>query len=591
MSPFWDRFDTSSENGSEINLPGLRRLRTAVANLAEDKLPKKSTLVGDTTAGLTVTISMVPDGMANGLLAGVNPIYGLYANVIGPLVGGALSSSRLMVINNTSAVALVAGQALASEDREGPLFLMVILAGLFAIAAGVARLGRLTRFVSFSVMTGFISGIAVVLIASQLPTITGVSVEDGNTITETFELVRNLSDTHLPSLGLALLTIFLVVALPRLGLTRGASLIAIALPSLIVALVGIAGVALVQDVGDIPGGLPLPQLPSLGDLSPDVVAAALAVAVIALVQGAGVSQSVPNPDGAPRDASRDFIAQGAANVAAGAFQGLPVGGSLSGTAINVTSGARGRWAGISSGLWMGVLVIAFPEVVARVVMPGLGALLVIAGVNSVDRSDVVSVWRGDWSSRLTAGTTFLATLFLPIQFAVGFGVFLAALLHLNRSSTHITLVELVKRPDGRIEERAVPKRLPDNRITVLDVYGDLFFAGARTFDQRLPDAREVHNPAVILRLRGRSQLGATAVEVLSNYAQQIRDSGGRLYVTGLGQEALNHLERAGTFGRSGSARAYEATSILGESTEDAYADAEAWLRRLGQDKGSNSDDG
>ena len=582
--------DRSSNGSEEIRLPGLRRLRAAVASLAGAKLPKRSALVGDTTAGLTVTVSMVPDGMANGLLAGVNPIYGLYANVIGPLVGGALVSSRLMVINNTSATALVAGQALESDDGAGPLFLMVMLAGLFALGAGLARLGRLTRFVSFSVMAGFITGIAVVLIASQLPTITGVSVNDGNTITQSIELIGNLADTHLPSLGLALLTILLVVALPRLGLTRGGSLIAIAVPSLIVALGAVDGVALVQDVGEIPEGLPLPDLPSLSDFSPDVLAAALAVAVIALVQGAGVSQSVPNPDGAPRDPSRDFIAQGAANVAVSAFQGLPVGGSLSGTAINVTSSARGRWAGIASGLWMGLIVIAFPGVISREVMPGLGALLVIAGVSIVDPSDLRSVWRGGWASRITAATTFLATLFLPIQFAVAVGVLLAALLYLNRSSTHITLVELVKRPDGRVEERDAPDRLPDNQITVLDVYGDLFFAGARTFDQRLPDARDSRDPVVVLRLRGRAQLGATAVEVLSKYARDIGEAGGRLYLTGLGGDARKHLERTTEFSAGGPGRAYEATSIVGESTEDAYADAEEWLHQRGDENGSDGDD-
>jgi SulP family sulfate permease len=239
---------------------------------------------------------------------------------------------------------------------------------------------------------------------------------------------------------------------------------------------------------------------------------------------------------------------------------------------------------------MGAIVIAFPELVGKVVMPGLGALLVIAGLNSIDRSDVISVWRRGWQSRLTAGATFFTTLFLPIQFAVATGVFLAALLYLNRSSTHITLVELVKRPDGRIVERAAPKRLPDDAVTVLDVYGDLFFAGARTFDQRLPDAREVRNPAVILRLRGRSRLGATAVEVISDYAEQIHVTGGRFYVTGLGGDAVKHLERTTTFGPVGTARAYEGTAILGESTEDAYADAQAWLCSVKEKKGTGSDD-
>lgn len=327
----------------EVELPGLEVLRAAVANRLR-RLPRPGRLRQDGIAGLTVAISSVPDGMASGLLAGVNPIYGLYASMIGPLVGGLLASTVLMVISNTSATALVAGQALvgvSGENRDRALFLLVILSGAIQILFGLLRFGRLTRFVSFSVMTGFLAGIAVILILSQLPTVTGIEAEGANRVTQTVDLLLHLDEVHVASLGVAALTVVVAVVMTRTPIRAFASLVAIAVPTLAVALLGWDDVQLVADVGDIPRGLPTPFIPALSDFSIDVLTGALSLAFVVLVQGAGVGQSVPNPDGSRSSNSRNFIAQGAANVAAGLLRGVPVGGSLGATARSTSPPARG----------------------------------------------------------------------------------------------------------------------------------------------------------------------------------------------------------------------------------------------------------
>lgn len=327
----------------EVDQPGSSRLRRAVRGFPVWQIPGRGTLRREGVAGLTVTVSMVPNGMANGVLAGVNPIYGLYANMVAPIIGGLTSSTRLMVINSTSAAALVAGQALAgfsADVREGALFLMTVLAGIMALGLGAAGLGRITRFVSFSVMTGFIAGIAVVLVLSQLSTITGTDPEGGNRVVQTASLLAEPGDIHVPSLAMAGLTFALALWLPHTPLAKVAGLTAIAVPTLIAGVAGLGGIEVVGDVGEIGGGMPVPFLPSLTSISVDTVTGALAVAIVVLVQGSGVGQSVPNPDRSRIDPSRDFIAQGAANVASGLFRGLPVGGSLGGTALNVISGTH-----------------------------------------------------------------------------------------------------------------------------------------------------------------------------------------------------------------------------------------------------------
>jgi SulP family sulfate permease len=570
-----------STDEPRVNLPGLGELRSAVENAAR-ALPTGATLRRDGAAGLTVAVASVPDGMAGGVLAGVNPVYGLYANILGPVVGGIFSGTVLMVVSNTSAVSLVAGQSiegLPREGRDGALFLMVILSGALQVLFGFLRLGRLTRFVSYTVMTGFLAGIAVILILSQLPVVTGIEAEGENRVTQALALVSSLDGVSVRTLAVAALAVIVAIVLPRTRLRKFASLLAIALPTLLLAMVSWDGVQVVGDVGEMPRGMPMPVIPPFETLF-DVFTGAISVALIGLVQGAGVSQSVPNPDGTRGSASRDFVAQGAANIAAGFFRGLPVGGSLSSTALNVVSGARRRWAAIFAGIWMAVIVVGFPGVVSRVAMPALGALLILAGITSIKPSEVVAVWRVGWSARLVAIVTFLATLVLPIQGAVAVGVVLSGLLYVNRASTDVTLVELIEHGDGRVEERRAPGRLQGNRVTVLDVYGHLFFAGARTLERQLPRPEKAENPAVVLRLRGRTELGATLVDVLSKYADELRQVNGRLYLAGIGRQADEHLIETGKFRRSGPLRVYDATPIVGQSTGRAHEDADDWLESV-----------
>jgi SulP family sulfate permease len=439
----------------QVDQPGLGMLRATVAEVAERTRIDTKSIRSDLLAGLTVAVAGVPDAMAAGVLAGVSPMLGLYADMVGPIAGGLLASSALMVVMDTSASALVAGQSLRSLDtaqRESALAMMVILAGALQVIFGALRFGRLVRFVSYSVMTGFLAGVSVVLILSQLPVVAGTSANGGNKVIQTVDLLRHATSIDPGSLTVAAVTIVTALLLNRLGFQKFSALVAIALATGVAAVAGMRGVEAVRDIGEIARGIPMPAFPTVMPTF-DVLTGALSVAVVVLVQGAGVGQSVPNPDGSRASASRDFVAQGVANLASGFFRGIPVGGSVGATALGVASGARRRWASVFSGVWTAVIVIGFPGVIGRVAMPSLGAVLILAGFASIKPSDVRSVWRAGWPSRIAIVVTFCATLTLPIQAAVGLGVVLSALLYVNDSSSDISVVELRRLPDGKVEER------------------------------------------------------------------------------------------------------------------------------------------
>jgi SulP family sulfate permease len=542
-------------------------------------------LRSEAVAGIPGAIGSVPDGMAASVLAGVNPVYGLYASFAGPLVGGLSSSTQLMVVTTTSAGALAAGSALsgmAPADRPGALFLLTALAGIAMLLAGLFRLGRYTRFVSQSVMTGFLTGVATNIVLGQLVDLTGSPSEGANALARGINVLLNPSDWFIPTLVLGLTALAIVAWMSPTRFGSYAALVALIVPTLVLLITGTTGVATVSDVGTIPTGLPLPQLPRLGDLSFDVVTGALAVAAIVLVQGAGVSESSPNPDGSRSDPNRDFVAQGAGNIAASLFQGQPVGGSVGQTALNASAGARTRWAAVFSGLWMLVILVAFSGAVGEVVMACLAAVLIYAALRSIRVPQIKVVWRSGINAQIAMVSTFVATLFLPIAAAVGLGVVVSLLLQLNQGLADLRVVELRRRPDGAFEERPAPPVTPDAQVLVIDAYGSLLYAGARTLQNRLPDPAGARRPVVVLRLRGQMSLGATFAAVISDYVDRLDRSGGRLYLSGVQSPLLATIERTASPRVAGVVEVFAATEVIGESTNRAIDAGERWLAELGE---------
>ena len=242
-------------------------------------------LARDAVAGVPGAVGSVPDGMAASVLVGVNPVHGLYASFAGPIFGGLTSNTRLMVITTTSAAALAAGSALQSFDsaeRGQALIVLTLLAGVLMVAAGIFRLGRYTRFVSLSVMLGFLTGVAANIVLGQIGDFTGAEANGGVALTRSIDLLLNPGRIEGASVLVGSATLVLLVVLTRTRLASYASVIALVLPSLLA--LALPTVATVADVGTIPTGIPLPHLPSLRMLlSADVLTGALVVAVIVLV--------------------------------------------------------------------------------------------------------------------------------------------------------------------------------------------------------------------------------------------------------------------------------------------------------------------
>ncbi len=541
---------------------------------------RRDTLRKDAVAGLVLGVESVPDGLAAGLLAGVNPLAGLYAYLFGTIGGSLFTSSAFMAVQATGAMAIVIADVPAVHSADDParaLFTLSVLTGVVMLAAGFLRLGSVLRFVSNAVMVGFISAVGVNIILGQLANLTGYQAEGANRVVRAINTVIHPGELHLQSLAIGIVTVVLILVLERTRAGPLGLVLAVIVTSASVAVLGWGDVATVGELSEVPRALPLPEVPMLR-LVPSLVVPAVSLAFVGLVQGAAISAGFPNPDGRFPDASRDFIGQGAANVIAGIFRGMPVGGSMSATSLNRAAGARSRIALMIAGVVMAVVILAFAGLVGHIAMPALAGLLMLVGFRTIKPDDLRSVWKTGTVQKMVLVTSFALTMIIPLQYAVLAGVGLSVILHVVRQSNQVTIKRWRLDPDGNLIETDPPAQLPVGEVVALQPYGSLFFAAAPVLESQLPaPAATSVNSVVILRLRGRTDLGTTFMDVLRRYAQALTAVGSKLVIVSASERIQEQLRVTGVTDLIAPQDIYAGDERVGATLKRAYADATAWI--------------
>ena len=543
-------------------------------------LLRRETLREDAVAGLVLGVQSVPDGLATGLLAGVNPLSGLYAYLVGTITGACVTSSSFMAIQGTGAMAMIVADVPAVHGAKDParaLFTLSVLTGVVMLAAGLLRLGSILRFVSNVVMVGFINAVGVNIVLGQLANFTGYAATGANRIARALQTVLHPGQLHLQTLAVGAATIALIVLLERSRLGSIGLVVAVLVTSAAALVLGWDGVATLNDLGVVPRTLPRPVTPMLV-LVPSLLVPALSLAFVGLVQGASISANFPNEDGSFPDVSRDFVGQGVANVAAGVLQGMPVGGSLSASSLNKAAGARSRQALVFAGVVMAVVIVVFAGVVGYIAMPALAGLLMLIGYRTIKPADLESVWKTGNLQKAVLLVTFVLTMIIPLQYSVLVGVGLSVILHMVRQSNQITVKRRQLDAEGHLVETDPPTELPANEVVVLQPYGSLFFAAAPVFESILPAPTEgSRNSVVVLRLRGRSDLGTTFMDVLYRYAQNLAAVGSKLVVVSTNERIEEQLEVTGLAALIGAENVYRGDERVGAAIERAQVDATAWV--------------
>ena len=540
----------------------------------------KTTVASDVKAGLVLGVESVPDGLAAGLLAGVNPVFGLYGYLIGTIGGALAAGSVLMTVQATGAMAVIISDVPQTQSGDGAgiaLATLAFLTGLTMFGLGLAGAGKLVRFIPTAVLVGFINAVAVSIVLGQLDTVTGYTSSGDNRVARALDTALHLFEFDWLTVLVGLVTIALVLVLERTPLGALGMVVAVAVGSGAAALLGPGRIALVSDVAEIPNTLPGLALPDLS-LTLELVVPALSLALVGLVQGAAISSSIPNPDGRYADPSADFRGQGLANLATGLFQGMPVGGSMSATALVRSAGGRSALANLVAAIVMALVILLLGQVIGFIAMPALAGLLILVGIRTVKPRDIAMVMRTGPIQLTVLTVTFVLTLIIPLQYAVIVGVGLAIVLHVARQSNRVVVKRWEFGPHAQLPLESEPPRvLAKSEVVVLVTYGSLFFASAPVFSSQLPEARgDCTGTVVILRLRGKDELGSTVIKVLEKYAAELRSAGGMLVLAGVNQRVHRQLRDTKVLEQLRAERVFTESPQLGESLKRALRYASEW---------------
>jgi SulP family sulfate permease len=542
---------------------------------------RRETAKDDAMAGLVLGVESIPDGLASGLLAGVNPVAGLYGYLYGMIGGALFTSTAFMTVQSTGAMSIIVNDVdLASRDDPArSLFTLTILTGVVMIVAGLLRLGSLLRFVSNSVMTGFVTAVGINIVLGQLNDFSGYDASGSNRVTRAFDLLFNLGKADLATVVVGTVTIILIVGLGRTRLGALGMVVAIVVGSAVAALFNRTDreIVLVRDIADVPRSLPFIRLPIISEI-PYLLIPALSLAFVGLVQGAGVSAGFSNSDGSLPSNSQDFVGQGAGNVVAGLFQGTPVGGSMSATAIVTDAGARSRTALFFAGLVMAVVLLAFGSLVELIAIPSVAGLLIVVGFGTIKPAKIRTVARTGKVPLTVMSITLVLTMIIPLQFAVLVGVGLSVLLFVIRQSSRLVTLRLEMRDDGRIREVEPPTELPAGEVVVLQPYGAIFFATASVLLEQMPAVTPTsRHSVVILRIRGSDDAGATFLDVLGQYARSLLDADCKLMIVTNNQHVIDQIDERMVTQAIDINSVYHGTSFVGETVRQAYEDALEWI--------------
>jgi high affinity sulfate transporter 1 len=537
-------------------MPGLRTAREY----------ERAWLPSDLVAGLVLTALLVPVGMGYAQAAGLPPITGLYATIV-PLVAYALfGPSRVMVLGPDSSLAAVIAAIvlpLAGRDPERAVALagaLALLTGMVILVAGVARLGFVTELLSRPVQLGYLYGIAVTIIVGQLPKLFGFSIDGRGLLQEVRDFVQGLARGRANGAALAVgLMGVAVILVVRRRWPR--------VPGVIMAVgLGIAAVVAfdltergVQVIGVLPRGLPSPALPDvrMEDL-PLLFSGALGIALVTVTDTTVLSQSLAARRGEVVDANQELVALGAANLAAGAFQGFPISSSASRTPVAIAAGARTQLTPLVGAATIALLLVAAPGALRYLPQPILGAVVITAAMGLVDPAAVRRLYQVRRSEFILWLAAFVGVALLGVLLGIAAAIVLSLGDFIRRAwRPHDAVLGREDELKGYhdLERHPAGRQVPGLLLYRFDA--PLFFANAGEFRRRVRGLLATATPRVrwvVVAAEPITDVDTSAAAVLGELLAELRQQGVTLAFAELKGPVKDRLRRYGLYDQVGDER-------------------------------------
>ena len=516
----------------------------------------RRTVRADLIAGLTGAVIVLPQGVAFAIVAGLPPEYGLYSAIVPAIIAALFGSSYHLISGPTTAISIVIFTTISplaaplSPEYVSMVLTLTFLAGFFQLALGMARLGALVNFVSHSVVVGFTSGAAILIATSQLSNIIGVAIPKKHSFMHIWaEVFTRISETNLYVLSIAVVTLIVAVIFKILLPRWPGMLLAMIVGSVMAVLLGAKehGVSL---VGALPAHLPPLSHPDLTTASLRQLApAALAVAMLGLAEAVSIARSVATKSEQRIDSNQEFIGQGLSNIVGSFFSSYAASGSFTRTGVNFGAGAKTPMAAVFAAVSLAAILLLIAPLTAYLPIPSMAGILLLVAYSLVDMHHIKRIIRTSRPEAVILLTTFLATLFVELEFAIYVGVILSLLLYLSRTS-HPHFVTMVPNPESHRRSfiNILHMPMPEcPQLKVIRIDGSIFFGAVNHIAEEIDRLRK-QNPEqchILVIGTGINFIDVAGCEMLATEAHSLHMTGGKLYLCGLKSEVLEVLRRGG----------------------------------------------
>jgi SulP family sulfate permease len=518
----------------------------------------KANLRSDLGAGLTVAVILLPQAIAFTLIAELPVQMGLYAAVVGAIVGALWGSSNQAHTGPANAISLLVLSALPSMQVVGEeqfviaAGLMAVMAGVFQLLLGLARLGVLVNFVSHSVIVGFTSGAGILIAVKQIGPLLGTTFPTNNVWQALVGFVTTLNDTHAATAIIGIVTILAFIIGPRLNPRLPMAVIGMILASTAVYIFRLDQRG-VDVIGQLPQNLPpLADLPLFDlDLIGSLSSGALAVSAIGLVQTAAITRSIATQTGQRLDSNQEFVGQGLANIFCGFFSGYAGSASFARSAVNFKAGAKTPVASIFSGIFVLIAMLTLAPAAAFLPTAALAGVLIVTAYGMIDLEEISRIWRGTRGDGVIMLATFVGTLFLEIEFAVLMGLLFSFALYIVRTSTPRVQAVL---PDAEFKHFTYqPHKTPCPQLAIIEIQGDLYFGAVNHVEETILAYLEEHHEQrfLLMRMHNVNHCDFSGVHMLENIVRVCRDRGGDVFIVRANYRVKKLFESTGFYHHMG----------------------------------------
>jgi len=522
------------------------------------------TVRSDLLAGVTVAAISLPQSIAYALIAGVDPRFGLYTAIVFTAIAGLLGSSRHLVNGPTGAVSLLVFTALAFLDPEQKfdayeaMALLAVMMGIVQIGIAVFKLGDLTRYISESVVTGFITGAAFLTMIGQVANALGIkSLGTGNqhVLYRLYLTVTQSAAFNIKAIVISLGGVALTLLVRRL--VRRYRLPQLDMLFVLIILAGGAYLAgwsqaapgakpAISLIETVPAHLPPFHIPDL-KLSwlADLSSSALSIGILGLLEALAIAKAIAHKSGQNLDYNRQCLAEGVGNLVGGFFSCMPGAGSLSRTAINYQAGALTRFSGVFTALVVAIAVLLLAPLTAYIPKAALAGLLLVAAARLIDPVRIAYTLRGSLHDSVLLLVTAISAVAIGVEFAILIGVVLSVLFYIPRAS-RLQVRELVVTPERVVRER-LPSDPASQGVLIYDIEGELFFGAAPDLEAALnkarQKAREEGITSIVLRFKRVRNPDMVALERLEIFLRDAREDGVSVFLAGVRPDLLAALTR------------------------------------------------